>query len=78
MSKKADKTHTKRQMSVVLERVSALLNDESDKPSFSTKRCLSCDRIFNKASFQELAEQVHTNNNNSNLFECLAAARHRV
>lgn len=46
-------------MAVLVSRVSALLKEESDEPSMA-KKCLSCDRAFNKLSFKdlELAEQV--------------------
>jgi len=39
--------------------VSALLKEESDEPSMA-KKCLSCDRAFNKLSFKdlELVQQV--------------------
>lgn len=59
LSRKADKTYTKRKMALLVSRVSALLKEESDVPSM-TKKCLSCDRAFNKLSFQELelAQQV--------------------
>lgn len=59
LSRKADKAYTKRQMAVLVSRVSALLKEESDEPSMA-KKCLSCDRAFNKLSFKdlELAQQV--------------------
>lgn len=46
-------------MALLVSRVSALLREESDEPSMA-KKCLSCDRAFNKLSFKELelAQQV--------------------
>lgn len=58
LSRKADKAYTKRKMALLVSRVSALLKEESDEPSMA-KKCLSCDRAFNKFSFKEL-EQVTT------------------
>lgn len=59
LSQKADKAYTKRKMALLVFRVSALLKEESDEPSMA-KKCLSCDRAFNKLSFKELelAQQV--------------------
>lgn len=59
MARKADKAYTKRKMALLVSRVSALLQEESEEPSM-TKKCLSCDRAFNKLSFKELelAQQV--------------------
>lgn len=61
LSRKADKAYTKRKMAVLVARVSALLKEESDEPSMA-KKCLSCDRAFNKLSFKdlELVQQVRT------------------
>ncbi|CAM9145443.1 unnamed protein product, partial [Scytosiphon promiscuus] len=53
LSRKADKAYTKRKMSLLVSRVSALLREESDEPSMA-KKCLSCDRTFNKLSFTDL------------------------
>eukprot|EP00903_Cladosiphon_okamuranus_P006429 g6291.t1 len=53
LSRKADKAYTKRKMALLVSRVSALLKEESDEPSMA-KKCLSCDRAFNKPSFKEL------------------------
>lgn len=53
LSRKADKAYTKRKMALLVSRVSALLKEESDEPSMA-KKCLSCDRAFNKLSFKEL------------------------
>lgn len=58
LSQKADKSYTKRQMAILVARVSALLKDDVDEPTLAKKKCLSCDRVFNKSSFQELARQV--------------------
>lgn len=46
-------------MALLVSRVSALLQEESEEPSMA-KKCLSCDRAFNKLSFKELelAQQV--------------------
>lgn len=59
LSRKADKAYTKRKMALLVSRVSSLLKEESDEPSMA-KKCLSCDRAFNKLSFKELeiAQQV--------------------
>ena len=61
MSRKADKAYTKRKMALLVSRVSALLKEESDEPSMA-KKCLSCDRAFNKLSIKdlELVQQVRT------------------
>eukprot|EP00752_Nemacystus_decipiens_P014341 g12759.t1 len=53
LARKADKAYTKRKMTLLVSRVSALLKEESDEPSMA-KKCLSCDRAFNKLSFNEL------------------------
>ncbi|CAM9246796.1 unnamed protein product [Ectocarpus sp. 8 AP-2014] len=53
LARKADKAYTKRKMALLVSRVSALLQEESEEPSMA-KKCLSCDRAFNKLSFKEL------------------------
>ncbi|CAM9591773.1 unnamed protein product [Ectocarpus sp. 4 AP-2014] len=53
LARKADKAYTKRKMALLVSRVSALLHEESEEPSMA-KKCLSCDRAFNKLSFKEL------------------------
>ncbi|CAM9857942.1 unnamed protein product, partial [Hapterophycus canaliculatus] len=53
LSRKADKAYTKRKMSLLVSRVSALLKEETDEPSMA-KKCLSCDRTFDKLSFADM------------------------
>ncbi|CAM9785149.1 unnamed protein product, partial [Choristocarpus tenellus] len=54
LANKADKNHTRRQMSNLVSRVAELLRDEGDDPAVVKRKCLSCDRLFHKQSFQEL------------------------
>ena len=54
LSRKADKSYTKRKMAILVTRVSALLKDDADEPTLAKQKCLSCDRAFNKTSFRDL------------------------
>ncbi|CAM9126291.1 unnamed protein product [Chrysoparadoxa australica] len=56
---KVDRQQLSGQMSKLMRKITSLFKDEEDDdPAMVKQKCLSCDRLYHKASFQQLSNQI--------------------